>query len=118
MHFAIARYLNMRSVDFYILNSIQANLVEGEERWKASDHPQGALSLNWGGTESNRTVTCMMINATTNVSSKTVKNIHNYVVLQIEDLSLLFLKFDELEKKFVSIKTDEVADESFLLVCP
>ncbi|GFV12783.1 uncharacterized protein TNCV_1367531 [Trichonephila clavipes] len=23
-------------------------LVEGEERWEASDHPQSVLSLNWG----------------------------------------------------------------------
>ncbi|GFV99077.1 hypothetical protein TNCV_1510551 [Trichonephila clavipes] len=24
-------------------------LVEGEEMWKASDHPQGVLPQNWGG---------------------------------------------------------------------
>ncbi|GFW56814.1 uncharacterized protein TNCV_160441 [Trichonephila clavipes] len=27
-------------------------LVEGEERWEASDHPQSVLPLNWGGIES------------------------------------------------------------------
>ncbi|GFV32460.1 uncharacterized protein TNCV_1677461 [Trichonephila clavipes] len=38
-------------------------LVEGEERWEAPGHPQGFLSLNWGGTEQNRTFTCMMLKA-------------------------------------------------------
>ncbi|GFX72187.1 uncharacterized protein TNCV_1954631 [Trichonephila clavipes] len=41
-------------------------LVEGEERWEASDHPQSVLSLNWGGIEPNRTVTCMVLKATAN----------------------------------------------------
>ncbi|GFW99804.1 uncharacterized protein TNCV_3420331 [Trichonephila clavipes] len=36
-------------------------LVEGEERWEASDHPQSVLPLNWGGIEPNRTVTCMVL---------------------------------------------------------
>ncbi|GFV13123.1 transposable element Tcb1 transposase [Trichonephila clavipes] len=36
-------------------------LVEGEERWQASGHPQGFLPLNWGRTEQNRTVTCMVL---------------------------------------------------------
>ncbi|GFV19282.1 uncharacterized protein TNCV_1934991 [Trichonephila clavipes] len=53
------------------LNSRQAGsplmrLVEGEERWEAPDHSQGVLSLNWGKNESNRTVTCMVLKATTN----------------------------------------------------
>ncbi|GFV82786.1 uncharacterized protein TNCV_4147541 [Trichonephila clavipes] len=39
-------------------------LVEGEERWEVSDHPQSVLPLNWGGTEPNRTVTCMVLKAT------------------------------------------------------
>ncbi|GFU29473.1 uncharacterized protein TNCV_4747411, partial [Trichonephila clavipes] len=39
-------------------------LVEGEERWEASDHPQGDLPLNWGETELNRSVTCMALKAT------------------------------------------------------
>ncbi|GFT89749.1 uncharacterized protein TNCV_1665231 [Trichonephila clavipes] len=39
-------------------------LVEGEERWEDSDHPQSVLPLNWGGTELNRTVTCMVLKAT------------------------------------------------------
>ncbi|GFV13466.1 uncharacterized protein TNCV_129641 [Trichonephila clavipes] len=41
-------------------------LVEGEERWEASDHPQGVRPLNWGGTEPNRTVTCLVLKATAN----------------------------------------------------
>ncbi|GFV29625.1 uncharacterized protein TNCV_329911 [Trichonephila clavipes] len=41
-------------------------LVEGEERWEASDHPQSILPLNWGGTEINRSVTCMVLKATAN----------------------------------------------------
>ncbi|GFY00741.1 uncharacterized protein TNCV_2141331 [Trichonephila clavipes] len=41
-------------------------LVEGEERWEASDHPQGFLPLNWGRTEQNRTVTCMVFKAKAN----------------------------------------------------
>ncbi|GFW29952.1 PC4 domain-containing protein [Trichonephila clavipes] len=32
-------------------------LVEGEDRWEASDHLQGVLFLNWGGTKPHRTVT-------------------------------------------------------------
>ncbi|GFX02610.1 uncharacterized protein TNCV_728641 [Trichonephila clavipes] len=41
-------------------------LVEGEERWKAFDHLQSVLPLNWGGIEPNRTVTCMVLKATAN----------------------------------------------------
>ncbi|GFX53238.1 uncharacterized protein TNCV_362321 [Trichonephila clavipes] len=41
-------------------------LVEGEERWEAFDHPQIVLALNWGGTEPNCTVTCMVHKATPN----------------------------------------------------
>ncbi|GFS80623.1 hypothetical protein TNCV_3870421 [Trichonephila clavipes] len=42
-------------------------LVEGEERWEVNDpHRQGVLSLNWGGTELIRTVTCMVLKATAN----------------------------------------------------
>ncbi|GFW22483.1 uncharacterized protein TNCV_2170171 [Trichonephila clavipes] len=51
-----------------ILNSHRAAspLVEGEERWEASDHPQSVLPQNWGGIEPNRTVTCMVLKATPN----------------------------------------------------
>ncbi|GFY35593.1 uncharacterized protein TNCV_196931 [Trichonephila clavipes] len=44
--------------------SLLVKLVEGEERWKAPDHPQGVLPQNCGGTEKNRTVTCMVLKAT------------------------------------------------------
>ncbi|GFT75065.1 hypothetical protein TNCV_2244481 [Trichonephila clavipes] len=32
---------------------ILVRLVEGEERWETSDHPQGVPPQNWGGTEQN-----------------------------------------------------------------
>ncbi|GFV49093.1 uncharacterized protein TNCV_236271 [Trichonephila clavipes] len=41
-------------------------LVEGEERWEAPDYPQGVLPLNWGKTELNRSVICMVLKATAN----------------------------------------------------
>ncbi|GFW63957.1 uncharacterized protein TNCV_706631 [Trichonephila clavipes] len=41
-------------------------LVEGEERWEVSNHPQNVLPLNWGGIEPNPTVTCMVLKATSN----------------------------------------------------
>ncbi|GFX86682.1 hypothetical protein TNCV_1408801 [Trichonephila clavipes] len=37
-------------------------LVDGEERWAASDlQPHGVLPQNWGGTQKNRTVTCTVL---------------------------------------------------------
>ncbi|GFV32022.1 uncharacterized protein TNCV_1195541 [Trichonephila clavipes] len=42
-------------------------LVEEEERWEASEHPQSVFPLNWGGTEPNRTVTYMVLKATANL---------------------------------------------------
>ncbi|GFV37346.1 uncharacterized protein TNCV_1757841 [Trichonephila clavipes] len=41
-------------------------LVEEEERWESADLPQGVLPQNWGGTEQNRSVTCMVLKATGN----------------------------------------------------
>ncbi|GFS79318.1 uncharacterized protein TNCV_4409681 [Trichonephila clavipes] len=41
-------------------------LVEGEERWEAPDHPEGVIPLNWGETELNRSVPCMVLKATAN----------------------------------------------------
>ncbi|GFX39879.1 hypothetical protein TNCV_2646421 [Trichonephila clavipes] len=54
-----------------ILNSRRAasplmRLVEGEEMWVASDHPQCVLPLNGGGTESDHTVICMVLKAMAN----------------------------------------------------
>ncbi|GFW75701.1 hypothetical protein TNCV_4428841 [Trichonephila clavipes] len=44
------------------LNSrMSSREVGGRERQEASDHCQDVLSQNWGGTEKNRTVTCMMV---------------------------------------------------------
>ncbi|GFW59927.1 cullin-4A [Trichonephila clavipes] len=53
------------------LNSRQAatlpvKLVEGEERWEAPYHSQGVLPQNWGETELNHSVTCMVLKATAN----------------------------------------------------
>ncbi|GFS76330.1 uncharacterized protein TNCV_4668511 [Trichonephila clavipes] len=45
-------------------------LMEGEERWETPVHPQGFLPLNWGGTEQNRTVTCMVLKAKANDQRK------------------------------------------------
>ncbi|GFY27278.1 uncharacterized protein TNCV_2068981 [Trichonephila clavipes] len=41
-------------------------LVEGEESWEASDHPQGVLPQKWGESELNCTVTCMVRKVTAN----------------------------------------------------
>ncbi|GFU64146.1 uncharacterized protein TNCV_3745141 [Trichonephila clavipes] len=41
-------------------------LVEREEKREALDPPQSVLFLYWGGTDSNRTVTCMVLKATAN----------------------------------------------------
>ncbi|GFS83938.1 uncharacterized protein TNCV_2363681 [Trichonephila clavipes] len=41
-------------------------LVEGEERWVASYHPQSVLPLNWGAIKPNRTITCMVLKAKAN----------------------------------------------------
>ncbi|GFY30900.1 uncharacterized protein TNCV_3120601 [Trichonephila clavipes] len=41
-------------------------LVEGEERWETPDHSQGVRPQNWGGTEQNHTVTCMVLKAKAN----------------------------------------------------
>ncbi|GFV45229.1 uncharacterized protein TNCV_4240621 [Trichonephila clavipes] len=38
----------------------------GEKRWENPGHPRSFLSLNWGGTEQNRTVTCMVLKAKAN----------------------------------------------------
>ncbi|GFV49810.1 uncharacterized protein TNCV_1390921 [Trichonephila clavipes] len=45
-------------------------LVEGEERWEAPGQPHGFFSLNCGGTEQNRTVTCMVLKAKANDRSE------------------------------------------------
>ncbi|GFX96272.1 uncharacterized protein TNCV_2291601 [Trichonephila clavipes] len=46
--------------------SLLVRLVEEEARWEESDHPQGVLTIIWGGTEPNHTVTCMVLKATAN----------------------------------------------------
>ncbi|GFY10197.1 uncharacterized protein TNCV_2628761 [Trichonephila clavipes] len=41
-------------------------LVEEEKRCDAPDHPQGILPQNWGETQINRSVTCMVLKAAAN----------------------------------------------------
>ncbi|GFU85966.1 cullin-4A [Trichonephila clavipes] len=41
-------------------------LVVGDERWEAPYSPQGVLPQNWGGTELNRTITCIVLKDTAN----------------------------------------------------
>ncbi|GFT23443.1 uncharacterized protein TNCV_2016981 [Trichonephila clavipes] len=41
-------------------------LVEEQERWMAPNHPQVVFRPNWGGTEQNRIVTCMVLKSTAN----------------------------------------------------
>ncbi|GFX44503.1 uncharacterized protein TNCV_4713291 [Trichonephila clavipes] len=41
-------------------------LVEGEERWEVSGHPQDFPPLNWGGTEQICTFTCIVLKAKAN----------------------------------------------------
>ncbi|GFW34758.1 uncharacterized protein TNCV_953861 [Trichonephila clavipes] len=40
--------------------------VEGEERWKAPDHPQDVLPQSWDKTELNHSVICIVRKATAN----------------------------------------------------
>ncbi|GFU51688.1 uncharacterized protein TNCV_83141 [Trichonephila clavipes] len=48
------------------LASPLVSLVEGEERWEATDHSQDILLQNWGETELNHSVTCMVLKTTAN----------------------------------------------------
>ncbi|GFU36321.1 hypothetical protein TNCV_559551 [Trichonephila clavipes] len=46
--------------------SLLERQVEGKERREVSDQPQGVFHQNWGGTETNCTVTFMVLKATVN----------------------------------------------------
>ncbi|GFU48550.1 uncharacterized protein TNCV_1439261 [Trichonephila clavipes] len=63
--FAVWGSLNSRQVA-----SLLARLVDGVEMWVAPAQPQGVLSKNWGGTERNPTVTCMVFKAKDNDGRK------------------------------------------------
>ncbi|GFV15379.1 hypothetical protein TNCV_4834061 [Trichonephila clavipes] len=54
------------------MSSTRHRLVEGEERREIPDHQQGVLPQNWGGTESNCTVTCMVLKTKANDRRKTL----------------------------------------------
>ncbi|GFV43779.1 cullin-4A [Trichonephila clavipes] len=58
-------------------------LVEGEERWDAPDHPQSVLPQNWGETELNRSVTCMVLKAMVNNRRHLALAKMNFVVLDL-----------------------------------
>ncbi|GFU08214.1 uncharacterized protein TNCV_3766521 [Trichonephila clavipes] len=45
---------------------VLSRLEEEEEMWDASDHPQDVIPQNWGETELNHSVTCMVLKATAN----------------------------------------------------
>ncbi|GFV18073.1 uncharacterized protein TNCV_168771 [Trichonephila clavipes] len=64
------------------LNSLRAaspvvKLVEGEESWEGSDHSQCVLPQNWGGTEQNCTITCMVLKAKANNRCKNLALSHD-----------------------------------------
>ncbi|GFW45380.1 uncharacterized protein TNCV_4734871 [Trichonephila clavipes] len=56
----------LSTLNFRKAASLLVRLVEEEERWEAPDHPQGVLPQNWGESELNRSVTCMVLKATAN----------------------------------------------------
>ncbi|GFV59921.1 uncharacterized protein TNCV_3960361 [Trichonephila clavipes] len=57
-------------------------LVE-KEVWEDPDHPHGVLPQNWGGTEPNHTVTCMVLKTKAN-DRKIITTIGNNFVLREE----------------------------------
>ncbi|GFW87440.1 transposable element Tc3 transposase [Trichonephila clavipes] len=68
--------------------SLLVRLVEEEDRWEIPDHPQ-----NWGGIETNRTVTCMMLKADENDRRKSSPlPSMNFVAL---DLMLISVTVDQ-----------------------
>ncbi|GFV41836.1 uncharacterized protein TNCV_3629871 [Trichonephila clavipes] len=61
----------MPSWQGFTLNSRRAAsrlvmLEKEEERWEASDYTQGLFPQNWGETELNRLVICMVLKTTVN----------------------------------------------------
>ncbi|GFW14585.1 hypothetical protein TNCV_2359091 [Trichonephila clavipes] len=51
---------------FAVVSGFESLRRHGKERWEASGHLQGVLSQNWGETEVNHSVTCMVLKATAN----------------------------------------------------
>ncbi|GFT16753.1 uncharacterized protein TNCV_1333671 [Trichonephila clavipes] len=60
----------MTAVPLDLARSPLMRLVEREERWEAPDHPQDALSQNWGETELNSSVICVVFKAAANDSRR------------------------------------------------
>ncbi|GFT95625.1 uncharacterized protein TNCV_310411 [Trichonephila clavipes] len=52
-------------------------LVEGDERWGTPDHPQGVLPQNWGRTEQNSAVSCMVLKTKANDRRKSLALSHD-----------------------------------------
>ncbi|GFX56719.1 hypothetical protein TNCV_494671 [Trichonephila clavipes] len=44
-------------------SNLLVRLVEEEEMWEVPDLPQGVLSHNWGESQRNRTVACIVLKA-------------------------------------------------------
>ncbi|GFW12035.1 hypothetical protein TNCV_4531001 [Trichonephila clavipes] len=62
-------------------------LVEGEDKWETPDHLQSVLPQNWGGTEPNRSVACMVLKAKTNDRRKNLAPFSD----EFRELDLLLL---------------------------
>ncbi|GFY16800.1 uncharacterized protein TNCV_4338011 [Trichonephila clavipes] len=65
------------ALNSHLAASPLVKLVEGVEKWEASGHPQGVLPQNWGGTEQNRTVTCVVLKVKANDRHKNLAPRHD-----------------------------------------
>ncbi|GFT79832.1 hypothetical protein TNCV_4597571 [Trichonephila clavipes] len=64
-------------------------LVEVEEKWEALDHFQGVIPLNWDGTESNHTVTCMALKAKANDRPLLIKPFATTTLTTLKTITLI-----------------------------
>ncbi|GFW61422.1 uncharacterized protein TNCV_346701 [Trichonephila clavipes] len=72
-------------------------LVDEDERWEVSNHPQGVFPQNWGETDPNRTVTCIVLKAKANDRNTTsFLPTRNFVGL---DLMLLSIRWRKLQQQ-------------------
>ncbi|GFW50623.1 hypothetical protein TNCV_2889251 [Trichonephila clavipes] len=83
-----------KPIERTIAASPLVRLVEDEERWEAPDHHQGVLPQNWGGTEQNRTITCMVLKAKANNRSK------NLALRRVDlDMMLLSIRWHKQQQQ-------------------
>ncbi|GFV84747.1 uncharacterized protein TNCV_4297291 [Trichonephila clavipes] len=54
-------------------------LVKGEESWEDPEYPQDVLFQNWGETEQNHSVTCMVLKATANNNRRHLALLHEEI---------------------------------------